>query len=449
MINQFKSLYALVILLTLACQASYAQGEKVAFSLQEAIDYALINNQSGKNARLEMDIADKQVGEILADGLPQVNANADFGYNYEIQQTLVEGSIFDPTVPEGVLVPVAFGVPYTSNFGVTLDQMVFDGAYFIGLKAAKTFTELSKKDNIKNNIDIAEAVSKAYFGVLVNRERYLLIERNFTRVDSLLIDTKHLFEGGFAEKIDVSRVQVQYNNLKVELDNFQAIVDLSESLLKFQMGMDPKADIDLTDAIESIDYFDFELTNDFNYDRRIEYSQLNIREDLNQLDIRNIKSQYVPTLDLYARYGRNTGALEFGDVFTNDWYGAGVVGLTARWAVFDGLRKRRQVQQRRLKGEQIKNQFELLKYNIDIEIEQSLTNYNREIERMRAQRENMELAREVYDVAKLKYDEGVGSNIEVIDADASYKEAQTNFYNALYDALISKIDLQKAYGVLL
>ena len=448
MINHIKSFYTLVLLLIIVCQAGFAQDQKVAFSLQEAIDYALANNQSGKNARLEMEIADRQVGEILADGLPQVNASGDFGYNYKIQQSLVPANIFDPTAPEDEILPIEFGVPYTSNFNVTLDQMIFDGAFFIGLKAAKTFTELSKKDNIKNNIDIAEAVSKAYCGVLVNRERYLLIERNFTRVDSLLIDTKHLYEGGFAEKIDVSRVQVQYNNLKVELDNFQAIVDLSESLLKFQMGLNPKSEIELTDAIVDIDYFDFEMAKDFSYDKRIEYSQLNIREELNQLDIRNIKSQYVPTLDLYARYGKNTGAIELGDVFTNEWFGAGVMGLTARWSVFDGLRKKRQIQQRRLKGEQIDNQFEMLRYNIDIEIEQSLANYNREIERMRAQQENMELAREVYDVAKLKYNEGVGSNIEVIDADASYKEAQTNYYNALYDALISKIDLQKAYGVL-
>ena len=448
MINHIKSFYTLVLLLIIVCQAGFAQDQKVAFSLQEAIDYALANNQSGKNARLEMEIADRQVGEILADGLPQVNASGDFGYNYKIQQSLVPANIFDPTAPEDEILPIEFGVPYTSNFNVTLDQMIFDGAFFIGLKAAKTFTELSKKDNIKNNIDIAEAVSKAYFGVLVNRERYLLIERHFTRVDSLLIDTKHLYEGGFAEKIDVSRVQVQYNNLKVELDNFQAIVDLSESLLKFQMGLNPKSEIELTDAIVDIDYFDFEMAKDFSYDKRIEYSQLNIREELNQLDIRNIKSQYVPTLDLYARYGKNTGAIELGDVFTNEWFGAGVMGLTARWSVFDGLRKKRQIQQRRLKGEQIDNQFEMLRYNIDIEIEQSLANYNREIERMRAQQENMELAREVYDVAKLKYNEGVGSNIEVIDADASYKEAQTNYYNALYDALISKIDLQKAYGVL-
>ena len=454
MINQIKSFYALIFLLIAACQAGYAQDSKVAFSLQEAIDYALVNNQSGKNARIEVEIANRQVGEILADGLPQVNANADLGYNYKLQETPLEADTtgFFPPPPgfeHGDIYTITFGVPYTSNFGVTLDQMVFDGAYFIGLKAARTFTELSKKDNIKNSIDIAEAVSKAYFGVLVNRERYLLIERNFTRVDSLLIDTKHLFEGGFAEKIDVSRVQVQYNNLKVELDNYQAIVDLSESLLKYQMGMSPKAEIELVDRIENIDYFDFELAKNFSYDRRIEYSQLNIRDELNQLDIRNIKSQYVPTLDLYARYGRNTGATGLGDVFTNQWFGAGVVGLTARWSIFDGMRRRRQIQQRQLKGEQIKNQFDMLKYNIDIEIEQSLANYNREIERMQAQRENMELAREVYDVAKLKYSEGVGSNIEVIDADASYKQAQTNYYNALFDALISKIDLQKAYGVLL
>lgn len=445
-----------ILLLAFLCavqQSSFAQVSKMAFSLDDAIEYALINNQQGKIARLEVDIADRQVGEILAAGLPQISANASASNNYKIRQTVLPatggGNPFEPPgLQPGDVYAISLGVPYSSNYGLTLDQMIFDGAFIIGMKAAKTYAELSKKDKTMTEIEIKEAVSKAYFGVLVNRERYTLIERNFTRVDSLLRDTDLLYKNGFAEKIDVNRVKVQYNNLKVELDNYQEVVDLSESILKFQMGYDLQTPMELMDAINEIDYFDFELAKDFSYDRRIEYSRMTIQKELNELDIKNVKSQYIPTLDFFANYGQNTGSTDLGTMFSNDWYGAGAFGLTARMSIFDGLRKRRIIQQRKLKAEQIENQFDMLKYNISIEIQQSLSSYNREIERMRAQQENMELAREVYDVAKLKYGEGVGSNIEVIEADASYKEAQTNFYNALYDALISKIDLQKAYGVL-
>ncbi|MFY0625021.1 MAG: TolC family protein [Reichenbachiella sp.] len=451
MMPENKTIIKLIAFLLFFQQVGNAQEIKTNYSLQEALDYALSNNQEGKNARLDMEISDRQVGEIMAAGLPQLNARANIDYNYALRRTFLDtADAFFPLPPDlnSNTVGFALGVPYSGFFGATLDQMIFDGAFIIGVKAAKTLKELTRKDNIRTNIEIREAVSKAYFGVLVNRERYLLIERNFTRVDSLLIDTKLLHQNGFSEKIDVNRVQVQYNNLKVELENYQSIVDLSLSILKFQMGLDLRQPLELSDAIQDIDYFDFELAKNFNYDRRIEYSQMNIRKELNQLDIKNVKSQYIPTLDLVASYGKNTGALALGEVFSNEWFSTGMVGIRASVPLFDGLRKRRIVQQRKLEAEKIENQFDQLRYNIDIEIQQSLANYNREIERIKAQEENMELAREVFDVATLKYKEGVGSNIEVIEADASYKEAQTNYYNALYDALISKIDLQKAYGVL-
>ena len=452
-IKQPIILLLLTIGLMTAHQVSMAQeAELIRFSLQEAIDFAMDNNQSVKNARLEEEIADKQVGEILADGLPQVNANVDIGYNYEIRKSFItdETGAFSGTPGQELVLP--FGTDYAGDMSLTASQMLFDGSFFIGLEAAKTFTLLSKKDHIKTKIDIAETVSKAYFGVLVNRERLTLVERNYSRLDSLLQETQVMYDNGFAEKIDVNRVKVQFNNVKVEMDNYQQIVDLSESLLKFQMGLKPSTSVELTTAIQSIDYFDFELAKNFSYENRIEYSQMNIRKELNELDIRNIRSRYIPKLDAYASYGQNTGSTQFGDVidvFGDRWLSYGTVGIKASMPLFDGLRKRRQVQQRKLKAEQIDNSFEMLKYNIDVEIQQALSTYNRQIEMMEAQRENMELSEEVYEVAKIKYAEGVGSNIEVIDADATFKQSQINYYNALYDALISKIDLQKAYGVLL
>lgn len=443
-----------ILLLTMSLvavhQVSLAQESTTArFSLDEAITYALANNQNVKNARLEEEIANRKVEEILADGLPQVNANVDIGYNYEIPTVFLPGNAFDPSGDANETVGAKFGTNYSGNMGISANQMLFDGTFFIGLKAARTFTQLSQKDHIKTKIDIVEAVSKAYFGVLVNRQRYALIERNYSRLDSLLQDTKTMYENGFAEKIDVNRVQVQFNNMKVEKDNFQQLLNVSESLLKFQMGMSPASNIELTSSISDIGEFDFELAKSFTYEQRIEFSQMNIRKELNELDIRNVQSGYIPKLDAYASYGRNIGTQEFGEVFSGQWAGVGVIGVKATVNLFDGMRKRRQVQQRRLMAEQIQNSFDMLKYNIDLEIQQALTNYNKEIEMLRAQRENMQLAQEVYDVTKIKYSEGVGSNQEVIDADATYKESQINYYNALYDALISKIDLQKAYGVLL
>ena len=332
--------------------------------------------------------------------------------------------------------------------------MVFDGAYFIGLKAARTFTELSSKDHIKTQIDVVEAVSKAYYLVLVNQERKKLINTNYQRIDSLLRDTQLLYKNGFAERIDVSRVKVQFNNIKVEKNNIEDVLDLSQSLLKFQMGISPKVQLELVDEINLIDFTPMsnELVNSFSYDRRIEYSQLQTQKELNQLDIRNINSRYIPKLDLYGSLGMISGTSDLGELVSiggDRWSSVGVVGLRMSVPIFDGLRKSNQVQQRKLKARQIDYSFMQLRNSIDTEIEQATANYNKSTDNMEAQRENMELAADVYRVTKIKFEEGVGSNSEVLDADATLTESQTNYYNALYDALISKIELEKALGTLM
>ena len=117
--------------------------------------------------------------------------------------------------------------------------------------------------------------------------------------------------------------------------------------------------------------------------------------------------------------------------------------------IFDGLRKSRQIQQKKLQAQQIEHSQDLLQKNIDIEIQQATTNLKKNVDNMIAQKENMELAENVYNVSKIKYEAGVGSNADVINADASYKEAQTNYHGAVYNALVAKVDLEKAYGRLL
>ena len=431
-----------------------AQETNFTFSLDQAIEYALDHNESIQSAALEKEIANRKVGEVLADGLPQVTANIDLGYNYQIPQIFLPANTFDPNGDPNESVAQKFGTDYSGNLGVRVEQMIFNGSYFIGLKAAKTFTELSNKEHIKSKIDVAEAVSKAYYGVLISIELKSLVGKNFNRIESLLSDTRALYESGFAEKIDVSRVQVQFNNLKVEKDYTDRNVELSMALLKFQMGIATVNEIILTDVISSLNYGSIQpnVFNEFTYDKRIEYSQLETQKDLNVLDVRNIESMYVPKIDLYGTWGMNSGTQDFGELISiggEKWKGVGVVGLKLSMSIFDGFKKSRIIQQKKLQGEQINLSFSQLKNSIDLELKKNSINYNKNKDKLQAQKENMSLAQEIYGVTKIKYNEGVGSNAEVLDADAALKQAQTNYYNALYEALIAKIDMQKALGTLI
>lgn len=208
--------------------------------------------------------------------------------------------------------------------------------------------------------------------------------------------------------------------------------------------------LELTDQLNG-HMFDDLIDSNFSYSNRIEYSILETRQQLALLDIKRTKVEYLPKLDLYANVGALAGTNSFADVFdiSNQWFSFGVVGLRMNIPIFDGLQKSRSIQQKKASLMQVENSFDLLKNNIDLQLNQALVGYDNSVAFMNAQYENMELAQEVYEVTKTKYQQGVGSNIEVIDADSDYKQAQTNYFTALYNALISKIAYKKALGILL
>ncbi len=444
------------ILILTGFYGAFAQ-ETLRFSLDEAVAFALKNNIGVKNAQLDHKASDNEIGEILSIGLPQVNASAGLTNNVILPKTIIDISSFPgSTVPEGTTQEVTFATKYSAFMDITLEQMVFDASYFIGLKAAKTLKELTYRDLKLSEVEATEMVTKAYYTALVNQERLELFARQLGTTDTLLRETTIMFENGFVEKIDVSRIQVQHNNLIVEMNRFRRMADLSLDLLKFQMGLPILQSIELTESLETITFTEpaYNLAN-FDYSNRLEFSQLQTNEKLQEINIRNIKTGYYPNLNAFASLGANSGSSRLGRATSLDfgganraWFESGAIGLNLNISIFDSFKKHNQIQKVRVKLDQINNQREQLKSNIDIEILRARNDLETAVENLEVQNENLELSKEIYDVSKIKYQEGVGSNIELINATTTYKEAEVNYTNALYDALIAKVDLQKSLGTL-
>ncbi|HEY4652762.1 MAG TPA: TolC family protein [Pontibacter sp.] len=479
------------VLLLFGYSGAQAQ-EAQQFSLQQSIDYALQNRANLKAAQNEEKIAKARTGEIRAMGLPQLNAAAEVGNNFIQQKTLLDPSDFggipqvldpfvitpeqlasgqpitltptysapEPRPGDGGLQAITFVQPYNGSAAITGSQLLFDGSYLIGLKAAKTYTELSRKNTAQTQIDIAEQVSKAYYGVLVNRERMELLNQNLVRLDTLLNQTRVMFQNGVAEQLDVDRLRVSYNNLKVEQQKAERLMQLSESLLKFQMGLPQQQQIVLTDELSEVEVDVAPAApQNFNYSNRIEYSILETQRDLATLDIRNLNSGYLPKLYLNARYGYSGVGESFSDVMNvragannttdRNWFDFGYVGAQLQVPIFDGLRRHYQVQQAKLRLENTKYGFETLRQSIDLQLEQASTELTNSLDVLKSQQENLALAESIARVSKIKFQEGVGSNLEVITAETDLRQAQTNYYAAIYDALVAKVNLEKAKGTLI
>jgi outer membrane protein len=512
----------------------------MALSLSQAVRYAVANKPSLLSTRLAEQTAHAKVGEIKAQGLPQVNLAANAADNFKLQKSLVDVGAFgggggtlngttltqrdiaaaqagqavtlSPAYAQPVAVPpqaIAFGLQYAGNSSLSLSQQIFDGSYLIGLKASKVYEELSKKQTQQAEIDVVEQVSKAYYSTLVARSRLALLARNVQRLDTVLYQTSQTFKAGFAEKLDVDRLRVQRNNLIVEQQKAQRLTELSVALLKFQMGLPQNQPVQLTDSLgaavvdagtlrRNLGTANFStgggvdglggvpsaplntsaptstpgINNNngqpvqaqaaFNYNNRIEFSTLQTQQALAGLDLRNRTAGAYPRLAFTAAYGFSGSANSVKDLFAfrgpdsrnannfpnQNWFGFGNVGLALNVPVFDGFRRRYQVQQARIAQQTIERGLETLRQSIDLQDSQSRTTLINALDVLDNQKANLDLAADVARVTRIKFNAGVGSNIEVITAETSLRESQTNYYAAIYDVLVAKVDRDKATGEL-
>ena len=512
----------------------------LALSLPQAVHYAVQNKSSLKATRLAEQTAAARIGEIKAQGLPQLNIGANLADNFKLQRSLFNAGAFagptlagttltqadisqaqtgqavtlNPTYTKAAELPpqgVAFGLQYAGNSSASLSQQLFDGSYLIGLRAAKVYQELAKKQTQQAEIDVVEQVSKAYYSTLVARSRLALLARNVQRLDTVLYQTNQTFKAGFAEKLDVDRLRVQRNNLVVEQQKAQRLTELSVALLKFQMGLPQSQPVQLTDSLGAavvdaaalrrrlgvanfatgggVDGLgqvptapapgvagyqprnEATATNNgqpaqavaaFNYNNRIEFSTLETQQALAGLDLANRRAGAYPTLRLTAAYGFTGSSTGFGDLFkfrgpnsvdsrgfiNQNWFGFGNVGLALNIPVFDGFRRKYQVQQARIAQQTLERGFETLRQSIDLQDAQSRTTLVNALDVLDNQKANLDLAADVARVTRIKFNAGVGSNLEVITAETSLREAQTNYYSAIYDVLVAKVDRDKATGEL-
>lgn len=434
----------LILCLCLGLSVRAQQTDTIAaFSLQQAIDYAQNHQVSILNARIDENIASNTVKQTIGIGLPQVSGNANFQDFIKLPTSLLPGDFFGQP---GTQVPVQFGVKYQSSVGLELNQLLFDGSYLVGLQASKTYKELSNKNLTRTRIETAVAVTKAYYSVLVSNEQLKLLDANMERLRKSLSDTEALFKNGFVEKIDVDRLTVLKNNLETERENVIGLLALNVNLLKFQMGMTINSQLTLTDSITSLQADQAVLARDSSvYRNRIEYSLLETQKKLSEFDLKRYKSQFLPSLSAFGSTSQSFQSNNFSQLFSTN-FPSTIIGLRLSVPIMSGGIKLYQVRNAKLVILKTQNDLVNLQNGINLEVEQAQTTYSNSLKSLDNQKRNMELAQEVLRVSKIKYEQGVGSSIEVTTAETSLKESQNNYINALYDLMINRVNVDKAAG---
>ncbi len=437
------------------------------FSVKQAVDYALKNSVDVKNALLNLQIQKQTNREITAAAYPQISGGISANHfpNVAVQSfpNFIAAATYGVLQDEGVkdgngnaiispadfgIVQAQFGTKYTASGGVDVSQLLFDGQVFVGLQARDASLDYMRKQTAVTEEMIKVNVQKIYYQLVVGRQQVTSIDANIERFNKLLNDTKEIYKNGFAEKLDIDKVSVQLNNLLTEKLKVENQLRAGNASLKFLMNMPQKDNLVLTDSLTEDELKANLLDKNYNYADRKEFQLLEVGKKLGEYNIKRYKLSYLPTVALYGNYYKNAQRNKF-DFFGNGpWFTSSLIGMKISVPIFDGFAKAARVSKARLQLQQTNNTMEQLKGLIDNDVEQANLKITTALTTMDNQKKNMELAEKVFNTTKLKYDQGLGSNQEIYTAQTELKVAQNNYYGALYDAIIARIDFLKATGKL-
>lgn len=443
-----KSLLLFSFLL-LMFQATWAQTAAVqSFSLKEAVEYAKKNNFTLQNSKLDVLASQKKVNEIFSYGLPQVSASANLINNTQIPVQVI------PNFLQSVMggpdnLNLAFGRPFTSGITVSANQLLFDGTFFLGVKASKEFVNLSQLNFNRTSIETEVNVSKAYYMVLLLEANENMMAKNLATLQKTQSDVAQFYKNGFAEKVDLDRLTLQLSNLTVQKEKLNDQKQIATMVLKLQMGLNVADSIVLTDELEKLRAASKTeaIENKVSYANRIEYKMLQQQLSLSKLDRKRYLIGYVPSLYAFANHQENAFGDEFGALY-DKFYPGTAIGLSMTVPIFDGLRKHAQTQQANISISKTENDIKNFENVINQQVYMAKANFLRTNQQLEIQRGNLKLAEEIYEKMEIKYKNGLGSSLELTASQSDLENARTNYLTTVYDYFVAEMELKKALGLI-
>ena len=427
----------LLLLLSLGLRAQ----EPTSFSLEEAIRYAYENNLNLKNAQIKVADARQQIVERRAIGIPQLRGSVSYNYFIDIPTQIIP-NFLDPSAGD---IAVQFGTKNSLTAGLNLSVMAFDASYLVGLKAARMYKEYAAQELVTTRQEIKYQVVNAYLPALLIEENIKILDKNIENLTKLLSETRALFQEGFVEQLDVDRLELSLANLKTERESISRQKDVALNALKFALGYPMDQTIAVTEELTDLSptVADSDLTSAVNYTARPEYSLVSMGEQLNGLNVRLNRSGYIPTLDLFGSYQQSMFANKISE---GKWFPTTIVGAQLNVPIFDGLGKKAKIERSKLDLEIVRNQKLDLERAINLEVQNARTTYLNAQDRLDSQQRNLELAERIYQTTQIKYREGVGSSIEITQAEQSLYQTQQFYMQSLFDLVAARINLDKALG---
>lgn len=439
-----RNLLAILILCT-GVVTSYGQTTKdYNFSLEEAISFALDSNYTAINSRRDIAKAIKQKWETTATGLPQLNAGVNYQNNIKQPVSLIPGE-FTGGEP-GTFVPVVFGTQQVASATATLEQLIFDGSYLVGLQAARAFLDYSENADEKIQLEIRKGVINAYGSVLLAEELVEIFQKNKNTLEKNLFEIRQTFENGLAEEEDVEQLEITLLEVETQLSNATRTNVISRQMFKVALGLDINEQVTLTEDLDdltqqniSLDIIDTSLNVEENIDYKIAFNLTEQRS----LELKLEKSRALPSLNAFVNYATQANSNEF-TFFDSDqrWYQSSILGVSMNIPILSSGMRGARTQQARIALEQAETQLEETKQNIQLEYATALNTYQFQLENYQNSKKNLSLAERIERKNQVKFSEGIASSFDLRQAQTQLYTAQQQYIQSMLNVINAKTELE-------
>jgi len=429
-----------------------ANNEKLRLSISEAQAYALRNNRTVKSSIINIDLAGKKIWENLALGLPQINVDANYLHQFVVPEISIGPYLDIDALPDGPITrtdienaykdspPIALGVSDNTTIDFTLSQLIFNGQYFAGLKAAKVVKQVSEKALVKTEDQTKESVAGAYYLVLVLQENIRVLKETQMSLDQMYNEMVRMNQQGLNEETDVDQVNINRSNITTLLTSMESRKETSLKLFKYLLGVGFEKSVELTDNLEGIieqGNLRYLSSPEFQLQKSVDYQMVGIQENLSEMMLKLEKSTYLPSVSAFYRHQEQTNQPSFNFAVKD------VVGATLHLPILSSGMRSAKISQARFDLEKIRLNKQDTEQGLIMEFETARNDYQSAYSNFTVNRESMALSKKVYDRTIIKYREGVSSSFELSQIQNQFLSAETNYYNSLLSLLNAKAKLDR------
>lgn len=421
-----------------------SQEKTYSFSLEEAVTFALDSNYTALNAQRDIAKAIKKKWETTATGLPQISGNVSYNNNLKQPVSLIPAEFFGGE--PGTFSPVVFGTQQSANAVATLEQLIFDGSYLVGLQAAKAFLDYSENANEKTQLEVRKGVINAYGSVLLAEELVAIFRKNKENLEKNLFETQKIYENGLTEEENVEQLEITLLDIETNLNNAERMQGIAKQMFNVSLGIDINTEVTLTQKLDELTKENIQLNTlneDLSIENNIDYKIAYNLTEQRSLEMKLEKSRALPRLSAFVNYGTQANSNSFTFLDSEQiWYQSSILGVSMNIPIFSSGMRGARTQQARISLDQSKTQLEETIQNVKLQFDTAKSDYQFSIDKYENAKKNLALAERIENKNQIKFTEGISTSFDLRQAQTQLYTAQQQYFQSMLDVINAKIQLE-------